>query len=468
MQESTLPASFRDPAGFLFFHAGKVYRQINPSYELHYQHLMQSGLYQALVEQGLLIPHEEVPHPVGESGTGPGSESCRILLPEQIPFISYPYEWCFSQLLEAARVTLRIQLLALDHGMSLKDASAYNIQFHEGRAIFIDTLSFEIYEEGRPWIAYRQFCQHFLAPLALMVRSDMRLLSLLREYIDGIPLDLASALLPRRTWFNYSLLAHIHLHARTQKRFADAGRQGEGTAVSMSKLRLTGLVSSLKSAVDSLVMTYPDTEWGNYYEDTNYRDSAMQYKEETVSEMLHLCARNGGGLAADIGANTGKFSRLAVAAGFRVLSLDVDEVAVDRNYRAVRESGEKRLLPLVLNLVNPSPGLGWANTERTAFLERARFDVVLALALVHHIAISNNVPLGNFAELLARTCTDLIIEFVPKTDSQVRRLLATREDIFPDYSSEGFEQAFCRYFDIVAKKPVQETDRTLYLMKVKP
>jgi len=213
---SRLSASFRDPSGFLFTRQGVLYRQVNQAYQPHYDKLLNSGLYDKLVKAGLLIPHEEV-------GVEPAEPSLayKVLRPERVDFISYPYEWSFSQLQDAALATMAIQKLALDAGMVLKDSSAYNIQFYRGRPVLIDTLSFEAYREGEPWVAYRQFCQHFLAPLSLMAYTDVRLNQLLRIYIDGVPLDLAVRLLPGRTRFDLGLATHIHLHAVAQQRYAD-------------------------------------------------------------------------------------------------------------------------------------------------------------------------------------------------------------------------------------------------------
>jgi len=204
MNSVTIPSSFRDPSGVLFVRDGSIFRQVNTIYKDNYDHLMNSGIYETLVADKLLIPHEEV----DIEGVNPDL-AYKIIKPELIPFISYPYEWSFSQLKDAALATLRIQKRSVDFGMSLKDCSAYNIQFRNGKPVFIDTLSFEKYHEGQPWVAYRQFCQHFLAPLALMSCRDVRLNQLLRVYIDGVPLDLASSLLPFRTRFVFSLLSHF-------------------------------------------------------------------------------------------------------------------------------------------------------------------------------------------------------------------------------------------------------------------
>ena len=207
--------SFRDPSGFMFQREGVWYRQVNPSYQADYDRLMASGLYQELVAGGLLIPHQEVALELAST-----DGAYKVLQPEALQFISNPYEWSFGQLKAAALATLAAQKIAFEHGMTLKDASAYNIQFVDDRAVLIDTLSFEQYREGSVWTAYRQFCQHFLAPLALMAYTDIRLSQLLRVYIDGVPLDLAAKLLPLGSRLRLSLLMHIHLHARSQEKHA--------------------------------------------------------------------------------------------------------------------------------------------------------------------------------------------------------------------------------------------------------
>ena len=461
MNKDQLSSSFRDPSGFLFKRDGKVKRQVNQAYKENYDLLMGSGLYDSLIEKKWLIPHKEV-------DDGGQEDFYKILEPEQLRYISYPFEWSFSQLKDAALLTMDIQLEAMRHGMHLKDASAYNIQFHNGRPIFIDTLSFERYQEGNPWVAYRQFCQHFLGPLALIAYRDYRLLRLSHSFIDGVPLDLCSRLLPHRTWFKYSLLAHIHLHAKAQHKYEDAGREPENSVrAKIGYAQLEGLLASLRNAADSLVWKYAITEWGDYYQDTNYVDESMKSKENLVSKFLADNKTGSSPTAADFGANTGKFSRLAAKQGYFVLAHDIDAVAVDKNYRETVENSEHSILPLIQDLTNPSASIGWANRERMAFGERHDVDVGMALAIIHHIAISNNVPLVSVAKFFSDLCRLLIIEFVPKADSQVERLLVTREDVFPDYNETGFEQAFNQYFTILSAEKLGGSERTLYLLKSK-
>lgn len=450
-----LPASFRDPSGFLFQQDGVIYRQVNLVYKDDYDHLMDSGLYRALVDDNLLIPHVEVDvePPVSEL-------AYKVIKPEPISFIAYPYEWCFSQLRDAALTTLKVQRKALDFGMSLRDSSAYNIQFKNGRLVFIDTLSFGKYREGEPWVAYRQFCQHFLAPLALMSYKDIRLSQLLGIYIDGLPLDLTGCLLPWHTRLKFSLLSHIHLHARSQKHFAD--KQVDIKQRRMNRYAFLGILNSLESTVKKLKWQPRGTEWAEYYQDTNYSHEAFEHKKTIVAGFLD---RVKPATVWDLGANVGIFSRLASDRGIPTVSFDVDPAAVEKHYLDCVARGDTSILPLVIDLTNPSPGIGWENKERMTLKERGPSDAVLALALVHHLAISNNVPLSKIAGFLSDICRWLIIEFIPKTDSQVQRLLATREDIFPDYTRQAFEQEFSRYFTIDDSADIRESQRTLYLMR---
>lgn len=451
----SIPGSFRDPSGFLFLEGGSLYRQVNVSYKENYDQLMNSGFYETLVGSGLLIPHDEVSTDYGRT-----DDAYKVLRPELIPFISYPYEWCFSQLKDAALATLEIQRTALSFGMTLKDGSAYNIQFMRGKPVLIDTLSFEKYCEGKIWIAYRQFCQHFLAPLALMSYRDVRLNQLFRVYIDAIPLDLASRLIPFRTWLKFSLLSHIHLHARSQERFAD--RNVDTSGRKMSRIGLLGLIDNLDSAVRRLKWRPQGTEWATYYEDTSYSAAALHHKRQLVGEFLDEIGPES---VWDLGANTGLFSRIAAGKGIQTISFDVDPAAVEKNYSECRSKAETNVLPLLLDLTNPSPNLGWASQERMSLLERGPTDVVLALALIHHLAISNNLPFRRIAEFFGQLCHWLIIEYVPKSDAQVQRLLATRDDIFPKYTQQAFEAEFSKHFAIRSCEEIRDTERTLFLME---
>ncbi|MEL7645716.1 MAG: class I SAM-dependent methyltransferase [Anaerolineaceae bacterium] len=455
-----LPSSFRDPSGFMFAQKGVLYRQVNLSYQEHYDQMMESGLYRQLSSARALIPHEECSAAIAPI---PGA-AYKIIKPEPIAFISYPYEWCFDQLKDAAVLTLSIARRALQYDMILKDASAFNVQFLNGKPIFIDTLSFERYQPGTPWVAYKQFCQHFLAPLSLMAKVDIRLNQLLRVYIDGIPLDLTSALLPKATLLSPNLLSHIHLHAKTQQKYAGAELPEDHISGRMTKNALLGLLDSLLSTIRGLKLKAQKTEWENYYEQTNYAQAAFELKRQKVSEfILRVRPRS----VWDLGANTGEFSRAASNLGIQTIAFDIDQGAVERNYALVKQDKETKILPLCMDLTNPSPALGWNCQERMSLLERAQPDMVMALALVHHLAISNNIPLESLADFFAALGRWLIIEFIPKSDSQVKRLLSSRQDIFPDYTKAGFESAFRLHFEILEEAPIAGSERILYLMERK-
>lgn len=455
-----LAASFRDPSGFLFRRNDQIFRQINVAYKEDYDLLMFSGLFDKLAQKGWLISHTEVDE-------SPLSEELayKVIRPEKVKFISYPYEWSFSQLKDAALHTLKIQKKALQAGMVLKDASAYNIQFHHGNPVLIDTLSFTKYKEGQPWVAYRQFCQHFLAPLALMSKVDIRLSKLLQIYIDGIPLDLASQLLPRLSRLNGGILTHIHLHAYAQKRYSDPSEKRAHKNIRVSKDALIGLIESLENTVKKLTWKVHGTDWAEYYQATNYTDESFEQKKGIVSELIHEISPK---TVWDLGANNGEFSRLGVdLADCQIISTDIDPGAVEINYLTCKKERIKNILPLVIDLTNPSPAIGWANNERQSFYQRGPVDLCLALALIHHLAISNNVPLEEVSHTLAALGKHLIIEFVPKEDSQVKKLLASRQDIFNKYTMEGFIHAFSQDFRLEKQIPITGTYRTIFFFSGK-
>jgi hypothetical protein len=298
-----------------------------------------------------------------------------------------------------------------------------------------------------------------------MALTDIRLSQLMRIYIDGIPLDLASKLLPGSSRLNFGLASHIHLHAQAQKRYADKGistSQTNGRGV--SKMGLLGMIDSLEGVVGGLKWQPSGTEWGDYYDSTNYSRAAFDDKALAVKEFT---AKVQPKKVWDLGANTGVFSQIAADQGALALAFDIDPAAVEKSYQDLRKRKETRLLPLVMDLTNPSPSIGWQNAERDSLSGRGPVDLVYALALVHHLAISNNVPFAMIAEYLSQLGKWLVVEFVPKDDSQVQRLLASREDIFDHYNAEEFVGALSAYFDLRETRPVKESKRTLYLLENK-
>lgn len=447
-------SSFRDPAGCVYTQAGILYRRIEPSYFLQYDRLTDSGLYDELRKFDAIVDHQVLERNDREI----------IIQPERIPYISYPYEWTFGELKDAALLTLKLHRRAMYHDMILKDASAYNIQFKNGKPILIDTLSFDLYEEGEPWGAYGQFCRHFLAPLLLMREKDLRLNRLLSLFIDGVPLDMAASLLGGRG----GLLAkeHIVWHSRSIAKHNEDGKidvkKGD-RKVSVSRKQHMAIIESLIRGIERLQLKEVETEWGDYYAHTNYSEDASFEKKKIVEafiDKMHPVS------VWDMGANDGTYSKLPLSVGAHVVAFDIDPIAVERNYNEVRRA-HSSMLPLVLDITNPSPGIGFANRERTSIGDRQKPDCILALAVIHHLAISNNLSLDMLAEWFSGLSDQLIIEFVPKEDSQVQVLLATRKDIFPAYTTEGFEKAFSKYYILCEKRAIPNSRRVIYLWKKK-
>ncbi len=455
MSSHNIAGSYRDPSGHLFTKNGVLYRQVNFSYRENYELLIESGLYQSLLESNSLIEHEAI--------EPDNDKSYKLLKPFVVENISYPYEWSFTQLKDAALLTLDIQKKSLLKGMSLKDASAYNVTFDKGNPVFIDTLSFEKYIEGTPWVAYKQFCQHFLSPLSLMSFTDIRLGNLLKNYIDGIPLDLTSSLLSIGSYFRFGLLIHVHLHAKSQKKYNTSEGAKKTSKVSISKKRLLALVDSLEATIRKLNWKTGGTEWDSYYYDNNnYNSKSMSEKEIIVESFIAEISPN---TVWDLGANDGHFSRIASKYSKNVVAWDIDPSCVERNYLMTKKTNTESIIPLLVDLTNPSPAIGWNCEERDSFVERSEVDLALALGLVHHLAISNNLPLSYIFKFFSRICNYLIVEFIPKSDSQVKKLLLSRQDIFDNYTKDGFEKSFASFYNVISVKQVNHSERVLYFLE---
>ena len=450
------PASFRDPSGFIFLRNNILLRAVSYSYKDHYDYFISSGLYKRLTGDNLLVKHEEIDHTELDS-----TDSYKVLQPNQIKFISYPYEWSFSQLKDAALTTLKIQRIALEYNMVLKDASAYNIQFQDGRPVFIDTLSFEKYIVGKPWVAYRQFCMHFLAPLLLMKYNDLRMNRLLSLFIDGIPLDLTRSLLPQRSFFRFSNLSHIYLHSLSEKKSTFHKMNHD---IKITKNGLFALIDNLEKSILGLKLNVKDSTWGDYYIENSYSQIELEKKKKIVEEYIEEINPS---TLIDFGSNTGLFSRISSSKNTYTISTDFDPYCVELNYREAKLKKEKNILPLYLDLTNPSPNLGWDNKERNSFLKREKVDAVMALALIHHLSITNNVPFTELANFFSQLSDYLIIEFVPKQDIQVKTLLVNRKDIYANYNPEYFEKVFMGFYNIIRKENITASGRTLYLLKLK-
>lgn len=456
-------SSFRDPAGFVFVHKDVLYRQINQAGGKDFDHFIDSGLYHKLVDQDLIVKHQLI----GDlPDFSPDPKRYKVIKPEPISFISYPYEWTFDQLKAAAGLTLKIQNLALEHGMILKDASAYNVQFVGRKPIFIDTLSFWKYKDGDAWEGYKQFCEHFVAPLAISSYISPEILKSLRVFLDGIPLNLAVKLLPGRARLTRGLLTHVYLHAASQRRYETPGKPASAARRRVSPMALGGLLSSLQATINRLKLSRRQTQWGDYYSNTNYSNEALKSKKKIVGQMLRSVSP-APKIVWDLGANDGTFSEMAAKTGAYTVAFDKDSLAVEQNYLK-RDQLSEAILPLVQDLANPSPPLGWAHSERLSLVQRGPADVAMALALVHHLAITEHSPFTAIAKFFASICKFLIIEFVPKEDSNTQVLLSSfSHNMFAEYDREHFEAAFENYFSLQRLEAVTDSQRSIYLYKTK-
>lgn len=445
------PASFRDPASQVYFQDGKVYRLIDKSYQAEYRKLTDSGLYQDLINLGCLVPHIEILETLGTDSL--------VISPRRIPFISYPYEWSFSQLKAMALETLTINELAMDHGMTLKDASAYNLQWLSGAPCFIDTCSFTTYKPGKPWGAYTQFLRHFVAPLLLMKYSDPNDVRMLQYNIDGIPIQYASKRVPFHALFSIGMWAHVKSQSLN---FVVNPKKPPKWKPSMSQLALNTLLHGLYKFIDKL--TYkPKKNRGfmDYEHMGSYSLEAKQCKDSIVRSLLE---GSRGFTVLDLGCNKGEYSVMAA-------DMDKDVIAIDSEHDCINEVYIKaaahnlNILPLIVDICNPSPGIGWAHCERKPFWERIGVvDCILALAFLHHVCIRNGVPLHIVADLLKDHCKSLIIEWIPPDDPKAVLLYGARETL-PEYSHNQFLDAFSRYFDQISGFPIKGSGRIIYYME---
>ena len=450
--------SFRDPSGHVYRDSeGTLYRQINRRFLPEYERFVDSGCCDALIDQDLLVSHD--PADVGRADDT--ALAGAVIRPRELPFISYPYEWCFEQLRDAALATLRAQTIALDHGHCLRDASAFNVQFDQGRPILIDTLSFGPYETGKPWVAYRQFCMHFLAPLAAIAYGLPDAATWMRTHIDGLPLPEVARMLPMRARLNGGLLIHLIFHARAELAHLGDEKPAASGIARVSEAALRGTLMSLQRTIESLRPPRAQSHWRSYYDDNSYNKDAESTKERFVDSVLGEIKPAS---VWDLGTNTGRFARIAARHGANVVAMDSDRDCVSALHEKL-QGNRAPVLPLVMDLANPSPALGWAHGERRSLLDRGPADCALALALVHHLAISNNVPLPMVADFLARCGEHVVVEWVPKDDPMVQRLLASREDIFEDYEQSAFERSLEYRFDIVTREPLPGSGRVLYHAK---
>jgi hypothetical protein len=454
------PGSFRDPSSRVFIDGESVWRALSEDALADYRALADSRFFARALEERDVVATELVADPPPLDGSWAG-----VLRHDRVPVISYPYEWSFEMLRDAALLQLRLARAGLAERILPKDASSYNVQFVGSRPVFIDIGSFERLRPSEPWRGYRQFCELFLNPLLVQARRDIPFQPLLRGRLDGIPPVDAAALLGA-SGIRKGGMVHVRLHARADRRFADADRSrnvpAELKRAGFGPRMIDAQLRNLERTVSRLRWRRSQSTWSGYGDRTHYTDRDLAAKDDVVRAAVDPA--DPPALVLDLGANDGRFTRVALDAGARrAVAADVDHLVVDQLYRALREQRDERILPLVLDLTDPSPALGWRCRERPAFTERVRPDLVLCLAVVHHLALTGTVPLDDVVAMLADFAAPTVVEFPHRDDPMAARLLARkRTGLFDAYDLPPWETALERRFEVVRRTELPSGTRTLY------
>jgi len=452
------PASFRDPASRVLEHDGRILRVITGELAAEdYAWIRDRGLLDAAIRSGRLIATREI-HP-SDIGLDIGDVRC-VLEHDRVPFVSYPYEWPFSALQAAALLHLDLQLDLLRDDVTLVDASAYNVQFRGTRPVFIDVPSLRRYEAGAIWTGHRQFCEQFLNPLLLQSRCDVPFNRWYRGAMEGVPGAELAAVLPWQDKLSWRVLMHVVAPARLQ-RAATSGQVDAAGAVRRRPLAKVAFEQILKGLRTWIARLTPrrvvGNGWIDYARTHTYAESEAAEKRRIVADFAASCRPR---LLLDLGCNIGEYAAVALEAGAGgVIGLEADPATADI---AFRRAADASFLPLVMDAADPSPARGWRSAERQSFAQRAAFDGVMALAFAHHLAIGRNVPLDQLVDWITGLAPRGLIEFIAKDDPTVRRMLALRDDIFPDYSLERFTGLLARRARIVKQQTISAAGRVLF------
>ena len=451
------PGSYRDRNGAVFYREGRVFRRLNSRAQENWSLLRQQPFFERETAAGRIVATW-----APENEFGP-----EVLEHERIPFISYPYEWAFGMLKDAALLHLDLMREALQVDMILKDSSAYNVQWRGVHPVFIDIPSFEPLQPGEPWIGYRQFCELFLYPLILQSYKSVDFRPWLRGRIDGISAEELRGLMSTRDLLRRGVLLHVVAQSALQKRYSGSKSNMRGTLAEagFDKAMILRNVEKLSRLISGLEVPSGRTVWSDYDRTHSYEEADLARKMEFVRR---AAATRRWKLAWDLGANTGTFSRLVEAHTDYMVAMDGDWKAVENLYQREKAGKASRsILPLVVNLADPSPSQGWLGLERKDLAARGRPDLTLCLALVHHIVISANIPLADFIRWLASLGTSLIIEFVGRDDEMVQTLLANKEDQYDDYHPEVFRDLLAAHFDIRDEEDLKDGKRRIYFATAK-
>ena len=458
--------SFRDPDGCVFIASGKVFRGVSSRSSAFLRKFLQSEFYESRAGSTLIVTKEVSSCDVILSGISKSQVDAYDMWVEheRIPLITYPYEWCFESLKQAASLTLTLLFDALQHGYTLKDASAFNVQFINCQPIFIDILSFVEYEQDSPFIGYKQFCEHFLAPLCLTAFTRIEFNSWYRGQLEGLDLVEVSEALPFRAKFNPTVFIHIYLHALAIRKINlnpgfSKTHLSSKSPKPIAKKNLLALVQQLHRSIAKLERR-TTSYWQEYEHSNSYDEEATTAKAEIL---LNFIKRHRIENVLDIGCNTGAYTKLAVDSGARYsVGMDVDCGAVNVAVQEARSSSAPVQF-LIYDIANPSPNGGWRNEERICLERRLEsIDGLICFALIHHLVIGRNIPIQEFVHWVVSLAPRGLIEFVPKSDPMIKQMLLHRQDVFSDYTQEKFESFLGSASQKMNLFPLPSTCRVIY------
>lgn len=456
--------SYRDRDGTVFYRGGRVFRTLSGDAVANWQKLQKTAFFESARKDSRITDTWDVDP---EEAGWPAEDGVSIVEHARIPFISYPYEWTFGMLKDAALLHLELMRGALASGMILKDATPYNVQWQGVHPVFIDIPSFETLKPGEPWVGYRQFCELFLYPLMLQAYKGIDFKPWLRGRIDGVPADDMRGLMSSRDLLRPGVLMHVIAHSALQQRYSATNSNVRSALVEagFDKELIVRNVEKLTKLVSRLASRRTRTEWSDYDKTHSYDEAEFNRKREFVRA---AAATRRWRLAWDLGCNTGTFSRLVSEHADQVVAMDGDWMAIEHFYQREKAGdASKTILPLVVNLADASPNQGWLGAERKGLAERGRPELTLCLALIHHIVISANIPLSSFIGWLADLGTSVVIEFVGREDEMVQALLANRKDQYADYHPEIFRDLLAARFDIRAEQDLKGGKRRIYFAEPK-